>query len=67
MMMTQAQLDLLRRMAIQAQQADMDVGLGANVLLALIDEIEQLRERLKGIEDRTVAHVREAIWGDPRT
>lgn len=40
--MTQAHLDLLRRMAVQAQQADMDVGLGANVLIALLDEIERL-------------------------
>ncbi len=44
--MTQAHLDLLRRMAIQAQQADMDVGLGANVLIAMLDEIEQLRKNL---------------------
>lgn len=59
--MTHAQLDLLRRMAVQAQHADMDVGLGANVLIGLLDEIAELQERLKGIEDRTVAHVRETI------
>jgi hypothetical protein len=27
-------------------------------------EIKTLRARLKEIEDRTVAHVRETIWGD---
>lgn len=62
--MTQAQLDLLRRMAVQAQHADMDVGLGANVLLGLLDEIAALQARLQGIEDRTVAHVRETMWGE---
>lgn len=28
-------------------------------------EIAALQERLKGIEDRTVAHVRETLWGEP--
>ena len=28
-------------------------------------ENEALRERLKGIEDRTVAVVRETMWGEP--
>ena len=28
-------------------------------------EIEALRAQLKGIEDRTVAHVREIMWGEP--
>lgn len=41
--MTQAQLNLLRLMATQAQQADMDVGLGSNVVLAMVSEIERLR------------------------
>jgi hypothetical protein len=41
---TQPQLDLLRRMAQQATQADCDVALGANMLTALLDEIEQLKE-----------------------
>lgn len=48
--MTQAQLDVLRRMAVQAQGADCDVGLGANVLLALLNEIDQLRENLARVQ-----------------
>ena len=36
-MLTSSHLDLLRRMATQAQQSNMDVALGANVVLALVD------------------------------
>lgn len=43
--MTQAQIDLLRRMAEQAQQADIDVGLGANVLIALLDEQQAWKQK----------------------
>lgn len=36
-MINEAHLDLLRRMAVQAQHANMDVALGANVVLALVE------------------------------
>jgi hypothetical protein len=41
--LTQPQISLLRMMATTAQRSDMDVGLGANVLLALLDELEVAR------------------------
>lgn len=67
--MTQAQLNLLRRMAVQAQQADMDMGVGANVVLALLDEIERLRAALSQAEQRhgmgcECASCQHAAWWD---
>lgn len=49
-MITPSHIDLLRRMAEQARQADMDVALGWNVVLGLIDAI-QGRYFLFGWED----------------
>lgn len=63
--MTQAQLDLLRRMAVQAHQADMDMGVGANVMLALLNEIDRLRAAKQrhgmGCECASCQH---AAWWD---
>lgn len=42
--MTQPQLDLLRRMAEQSRAADMDVALGWNIVLALVNAAQPLWE-----------------------
>jgi hypothetical protein len=44
--MTDAQFNLLRRMAEQGLQANMDIGLGANVLAALLADLTAAREAL---------------------
>lgn len=49
-MITPPQLELLRRIAEAGQQADMDVGIGPNVLLALLNELAALRARLAAAE-----------------
>lgn len=46
--MTDAQLQLLRRIADQGRQAGMDVALGANVLAALLDELEAAQAERDG-------------------
>lgn len=38
--MNDQQIALLRRMAVQAQRSGMDMGISANIMTALLDEIE---------------------------
>jgi hypothetical protein len=59
--MTEAQIQLLRRMADQGRIADMDIGIGANVLAGVLDEIERLRLAARRAEgnERLAAMVQE--------
>lgn len=41
--MTQDQLDVLRRVAQAARDKDMDIGMSASVILALLDELDAAR------------------------
>jgi len=53
-MITKAQLNILRTMARSGLAANMDVALGANVPMALLDDIDQMRaacERALGMLD----------------
>jgi hypothetical protein len=59
-MMTQQQRDYLRRTADAASAADMDVALGWNVVLALLDALDQAETARKaaiarGAADHAVA------------
>jgi hypothetical protein len=42
-----------------------DVQTVVGALASAEREIAQLRAQLQGIEDRTVAHVRDDLWGEP--
>lgn len=44
--LNQQHLNLLRTMGENAKAADMDVAMGANVLLSLLDEIARLQEQV---------------------
>ena len=59
-MITQQHLDLLRAIARTAQETDQDIGLSANVVTALLDEIADLRKRIDEY-DRRMADIRPAI------
>lgn len=45
-MMTDQHLDLLRLLVRQAQETDQYIGMSANVLTELLDEIAKLRKQL---------------------
>ena len=71
--MTEQHIELLRRTVAQAQASNSDIGLGANVLAALLDEHDRLRADVIGPAasralNRTATSVRaEAVRAMRRT
>lgn len=62
--MTEAQLQLLRRMADQGRVASMDVALGANVLAGLLDALAAAQARAERAEGALEDVRRIASHGD---
>lgn len=50
--MTEQHFALLRQVAKEAQATDQDIGLSANVVTALLDEIVELRKKASAWERR---------------
>lgn len=63
-MITEQQLGVLRTTASAAQKADMDIGMGANVVLALLSEIEALRAVLSAARSSYDVNYHPAEEGD---
>lgn len=63
-MITEQQLGVLRTMARAAEHASMDIGMGANVVLALLAEIEVLRAVLSAARSSYDVNYHPAEEGD---